>query len=100
MTAILHIEHPVRDFDTWKRVFDGFHDFRVKHDVRSFRVGRVVDASSRVVIDLVFDSEDAAATFRRALQERVWSQQQATDVLTGVPEAVILNLVEDATVSP
>jgi hypothetical protein len=100
MRATLHIEHPVRDFDAWKRVFDSFHDFRVAHDVRSVRVGRRVDAASHVAIDLVFDSEDAAAAFHRVLQEQVWSRQQATDLLAGGPSAAIHNLVEDTTISP
>ena len=100
MKANLHIEHPVHDFDAWKRVFDSFHDFRVKHDVRSVRVGRTVDADSHVAIDLVFDSADAAAAFHRLLKERVWRQQQAADLLTGPPSAVVVNLVEDTTISP
>ena len=100
MTAILHIEHPVRDFDAWKRVFDGFHDFRVEHDVRSLRVGRRIDDESLVTIDLVFDSADAAGTFHRALKERVWSRPQATDLLTGAPSAVIQTLVEDSSSTP
>jgi hypothetical protein len=100
MTANLHIEHPVRDFDAWKRVFDSFHDFRVEHGVRSLRVGRQVDADSHVAIDLLFDTSDAAETFLRTLQERVWSRQQATDLLTAGPSAVILDLVEDTTVHP
>jgi hypothetical protein len=100
MKSTLHIEHPVRDFDTWKTTFDGFHDFRVEHGVRSYRVARGVEADSRVTIDLVFDNADAASTFHRLLVERVWSRQQAADVLTEAPSAVVLNLVEDATVSP
>ena len=100
MKATLHIEHPVRDFDAWKRVFDGFHDFRVEHGVRSLRVGRRVDADSHVAIDLVFDSADAAGAFHRALQERVWSRQSATEMLTGAPSAVVLTLVEDTTIAP
>jgi len=100
MKAILHIEHPVRDFDAWKRVFDGFNDFRVNHDVHSFRVGRRVDADSEVTIDLVFDNADAAATFHRALKEQVWSRQLATGLLNGAPSAVILNLVDETTIAP
>lgn len=100
MTATLHIEHPVRDFDAWKRTFDGFHDFRVEHGVRSYRVARGLDADAHVAIDLVFDSADAAGTFRRLLVERVWTAQQAADVLAGAPSAVVLDLVEDATVQP
>ncbi len=100
MRATLHIEHPVSDFDAWKRVFDGFHAFRADHDVRSYRVGRSVDAESEVTIDLVFDDADAAATFHRALKERVWSLQQATGLLNAAPSAVILNLVDDTTISP
>ena len=100
MRATLHIEHPVRDFDAWKRVFDGFHDFRVERGVRSVRVGRRVDADANVAIDLVFDSVDEAETFHRTLQERVWNRQQAADVLAGAPAAVVLTLVEDTTISP
>jgi len=97
MRATLHIEHPVRDFDAWKRVFDGFQEFRAEHEVRSFRVGRRVGAESDVTIDLVFDDADAAATFRRALEERVWNRQQATGLLGGTPTASILDLVDDTT---
>ena len=99
MRATLHIEHPVQDFEAWKRVFDGFHAFRADHGVRSVRVGRRVDAESEVTIDLVFDDTDAAATFLRALKERVWSGQQAAGLLNGTPSAVILNLVDDRTMS-
>lgn len=95
----MHIEHPVRDFDAWKRVFDGFHEFRAEHGVRSVRVGRRVDAESEVAIDLVFDDADAAATFHRALKERVWGGQQAAGLLNGAPSAVIVNLVDDTTIS-
>lgn len=100
MRATLHIEHPVHDFDAWKRVFDGFNEFRADHDVRSFRVGRRVDAESEVTIDLVFDDADAAAKFHRALKQQVWSRQQASGLLNGAPSAVILNLVDDTTISP
>lgn len=100
MTSTLHIEHPVRDFDAWKSTFDGFHDFRVEHGVRSYRLARGVAPDSRVAIDLVFDDADAASTFHRLLVERVWSRQQAADVLTGAPSAVVLDLVEDATIPP
>jgi hypothetical protein len=100
MKATLHIEHPVHDFDAWKRVFDGFHDFRAAHGVRSFRVGRRVDAAAEVTIDLVFDDVDAAASFHRALKEQVWSRQQAAGLLNGAPSAVILSLVDDQTVTP
>lgn len=100
MRATLHIEHPVRDFDAWKRVFDDFQTFRADHDVRSFRVARRVDAESEVTIDLVFDDAAAAATFHRVLKERVWSGQQAAGLLNGAPSAMILNLVDDTTISP
>ena len=100
MTATLHIEHPVRDFNAWKSTFDGFHDFRVEHGVRSYRVARDVETDSHVTIDLDFDDPDAASMFHRLLVERVWSRQQADAVLAGAPSAVVLHLVEDATISP
>jgi hypothetical protein len=98
MTSTLHIEHPVRDFDAWKSTFDGFHDFRVEHGVRSYQLARAVEPDPRVAIDLVFDDADAASTFHRLLVERVWPRQQAKDLLAGAPSAVVLNLVEHATI--
>lgn len=97
MTVILHIEHPVGDFVEWKRVFDGFHEFRLQHGVRSLRVGRRIDDESQVTIDLLFDSTDAADTFHRVLKERVWSRQRASDLLIAAPSAVVVTLVEDTT---
>jgi hypothetical protein len=99
MTATLHIEHPVRNFDAWKRTFDGFHDVRAQHGVRSYRVGRGIEADPDVSIDLVFDTADEAATFHRFLVERVWTRQQAEDVLAGAPSAVVRNVVDDVTIS-
>ncbi len=100
MTATLHIEHPVRDFESWKRTFDQFHEFRLRGGVRSYRLARNAEVDSDVTIDLVFDNPDAASAFRRMLLERVWTAQRASEVLTGTPSATILNLVEDRTISP
>lgn len=95
MTATLHIQHPVRDFEAWKAIFDGFHDFRVEHEVRSYRVSRGVEDDSNVAIDLVFDSAPLAASFHRLLVERVWPRQQASDVLAGAPSAVVMTVVQE-----
>ena len=41
--TILHIEHPIRDFDTWKKAFESDPAGREKGGVRSYQVFRPVD---------------------------------------------------------
>ncbi|MFD0362324.1 hypothetical protein ACFQZZ_12830 [Nocardia sp. GCM10030253] len=69
MTTTLHVDNTVHDFDTWKAVFDKFDQFRTERNVRSYRIGRLVDAPDRVFIDLDFDSRAYAESFRDDLRK-------------------------------
>lgn len=61
--ATLHIEHPITDFDTWVSAFDLFAEARSHAGVRAQRVQRPIDDPDYVVVDLDFDTTEAAEAF-------------------------------------
>ena len=66
---VLQIEHPIRDFETWKGAFDRFSGKRQQSGVRRHQLLRPTDDSNYVDIELEFDSpsEATAWTLRRRL---------------------------------
>jgi hypothetical protein len=70
---ILQIEHPVPDFDVWKRAFDGDPVHRQRLGVRRYRVMRPVDDDHYAIIALEFDSLDKAEAMRTTLGE-LWGR--------------------------
>jgi hypothetical protein len=91
--TILHIEHPVRDFDTWKRAFDSDPVGRERSGVRHYQILRPIDDVNHVMIDLTFDNASAAEALLAAMRE-VWRSPQAVAALAGSPQARILEVVE------
>lgn len=71
--AILHIEHAVRDFDSWKRAFDGDPVGRSQGGVRAYRVMRAADDPNFVVVELEFATLAEADGFRTKL-EQLWGR--------------------------
>ena len=90
----LQIEHPISDFDTWKRAFDGFADFRQQSGVRLYRVLRPTDDPNYVIIELEFDSSSEAEAFLAALRRNVWSSREAAPALRGELQTRIVEAVE------
>ncbi len=90
---VLQIEHPVRDFDTWKAIFDGGHERREVGRVRRYRLYRPVDDPNYIAVDLEFDSRVEAEAFKLGLEE-LWRSPQATPLLGGSPRARIVDIVE------
>ena len=90
---VLQIEHPARDFETWKAVFDGSEERRVAGRVRRYQVCRPVDDPNYVAVDLGFDSRVEAEAFQLGL-EALWRSPQAGALLAGVPRARIDDIVE------
>lgn len=91
--AVVQIEHPVRDFATWKAAFDSDPAHREASGVRRYQVFRPVDDPNFVAIDLEFDTLDEAETFKLAL-EGVWRSPQAKAALAGQPRARVVDVVE------
>ena len=88
---ILRIEHPVPDFDGWKKAFDSDPAAREKSGVRRYRISRPVDDPNYVMIDLEFDNAAQAELFLAGLHD-VWSRVQGT-IMTN-PKARIVEAVE------
>lgn len=82
---VLRIEHPVPDFDAWKRAFDADPVGRAGGGVRRHQVLRSRDDPRRVAVDLAFDDPAAAEAFRGALRA-LWGQVEGTVMSDGRAE--------------
>ena len=91
--TILRIEHPVMDFDAWKRAFDSDPAGREASGVRRFQVMRAIDDPDYVLIDLEFDTMSQAEALL-AKMRTIWGVAQGT--LIGDPRARIVEAVERA----
>jgi hypothetical protein len=85
----LRIQHNVPDFDSWKNAFDSDPAGRVRSGVRRYQVSRQVDDPNYVMIDLEFDTAEAAEGLLATMRQiwagpggRVSSNQQARIVET------------------
>jgi hypothetical protein len=87
--ATLQIEHPISDFDVWRKAFEADPVRRKESGVRRYRVFRPVDDPRYVKIDLDFDTVDEAQAFRSALQG-LWSSGRAAPALAGTPQTQIV----------
>jgi hypothetical protein len=90
----LHIQHAITDFGIWGSAFNRFADARGRAGVRAQRVLRPVDNPKFMVIDLDFDSIDAAQTFLSFLRTQVWGNPESSPALAGTPETMLLERVE------
>jgi hypothetical protein len=91
---ILQIEHPIRDFDTWKMAFDRVDGRRQQSGVRGYRILQLTDDPNYVMIDLDFDRASEAEAFLTLLQRDVWSSRDAAPALIGEPQTRIVETVE------
>jgi hypothetical protein len=88
---LLHIEHPVSDFDAWKAAFDSDPVGRQRMGVRHYRILRPVDDPEYAIIDLEFDSVNQAEALLAAMQQ-VW--QRVGGTLMHSPQWRIAEVVE------
>jgi hypothetical protein len=89
---ILHIEHPVPDFNAWKKSFDDDPMDRKGSGVRRYRVLQATDDPNYVIIDLEFDSTSQAEALHASLRE-LWARVQP-EGLIGASTARIVETVE------
>ena len=89
----LHVEHQISDYERWKQAFDRDPVDRAGSGVRAHRIQRPLDDPSYIVVDLDFDSAEAAQRFQSSL-ERLWASGEAAPVLVGDGKARIVETVE------
>lgn len=70
---LLRMEHPVPDFDGWKKAFDGDPVGRQKSGVRRYWILRPIDDPKYVMIDLEFDTQREAEALLAAMRV-VWGR--------------------------
>jgi quinol monooxygenase YgiN len=88
----VQIEHPIRDYTSWRAAFDRDPAGRQAAGVRRYRVYRPVDDPKYVLVDLEFDSGDAAERFV-ATMRGIWQQVEGT--LIDGPRARIVECVDE-----
>jgi hypothetical protein len=88
---MLRIEHPVANFDGWKKAFDSDPVGREKSGVRRYQVLRPMDNPNYVMIDLEFDSASQAEALLAAMRV-VWGRVEGTIMMN--PQAKIVEAVE------
>jgi hypothetical protein len=94
--CVVQIEHPIRDFATWKAAFDRDPVQREASGVTSYRIYRPIDDPNYIAVDLEFDDQGRAEAFERALQN-LWRSPQAAPALGGTPRARIVDTIETRT---
>ena len=87
----LQIEHPVPDFEGWKKAFDNDPVGRQKGGVLRHKIFRKVDDSNYVIIELEFDKLSQAESFLISL-EKLWGKVEGTVINS--PRARIVEEVE------
>jgi len=90
----LRVEHPVPDFDGWKKAFDSDPVDRKKSGVRQYRVLRPIDDANDVMIDLEFDTASQAQALLAAMRS-VWERVEGAIMMN--PQARIVEAVETKT---
>lgn len=88
---VLHIEHPVPNFEGWKQAFDSDPAGRKQMGVRRYQVTRPVDDPNYAIIDLEFDTQAQAEALLAAMRQ-VWGRVQGS--LIGTPQARISEVVD------
>jgi hypothetical protein len=91
--TIVHIEHPVIDYDRWKATFDSDPVGRAGMGVRRYRIVRAADDPNVVMIDLEFATKAQAERMLASLQ-RVWGRVEG--VLIKAPKGRIFEVVESS----
>jgi hypothetical protein len=89
----LQIEHAIKDFDTWKAVFDRDPADRTGSGVVAHRIGRPVEDDRYIVVELDFERRDQAEAFLTKLRQTVWSSPDAAPALAGSPQTRVIELV-------
>jgi hypothetical protein len=90
---ILRIEHPTKDFATWKAAFDRDPAGRIRSGVLRFSIYQPLGNPQYVLIDLEFETV-AQAEGLLASMKRVWGSGAAGDALGGEPRTQILETRE------
>jgi hypothetical protein len=94
MTATLRVELEVRDYGMWRAAFDKDAGGRERSGARRYRIFRPIDSEHEVMLDLDFDTADAAQGFLDILRTDVWPSPEKAPAKVGAPRTRIIDLVD------
>lgn len=89
--VILQIEHPVSDFDSWKKVFDSDPAKRKEGGVQRYKVLQPVDNPNYAIAHLEFENLNEAKNFQEVLK-KLWVNVDGK-VITS-PQSKIIEIIE------
>lgn len=93
----LQVEHAVKDFNMWRTAFDSDPLDRAASGVRSYRILRPVGQEDYVMLELDFETQEAAAFFLARLENDVWKTGVAALALPGEPTTRIVETIATET---
>ncbi len=85
----LRIEHQIHGYEMWRAAFDRLAAIRERAGARNHRISLAVDDPNFIMIDLDFDSADAAETFLGVLRREVWGSAAAPALAGGVQTRIV-----------
>lgn len=88
---MLRIEHPIFNFEDWKKAFDSDPVGREKSGVRRYQILRPADDEKYVMIDLEFDTMGQAEALLAAMRV-IWGRVEGTIMMNA--QARIVEVVE------
>jgi hypothetical protein len=91
---VVQLEHAVKDYGMWKAAFDRDPIDRRGLGVRRHRILRPLDDPNYVVVELDFDTAEAAEACCAALG-RLWASRAAAPALLGAPQTRIVEPIEE-----
>lgn len=92
---VLHIEHPVPNFEGWKKAFDSDPIDRKASGVKKYKLYRSTENPNYVAIDLEFDNQQAAEGTLKKLQV-IWGKVEGTVI--NRPTAQIFEIIDHAVI--
>ena len=91
--ATLHIEHPISDLEVWLSAFQRFAEARRGAGVTAQRIHQPVEDDKYILVQLDFDTTEAASNFKSFLETVVWSSEENSPGLAGTLHARVLKPV-------
>jgi hypothetical protein len=88
---ILRIEHPITNYEGWKKAFDNDPASRQKSGVLQYRVLRPIDDANYIMIDLEFETANEAEALLANMRV-IWGRVEGTIMMN--PQSRIVEMVE------
>ena len=92
---ILQIEHPVPNYDGWKKAFENDPIDRKGSGVQRYRISRKPGDPNYVMVDLEFNTLDEAEACHAKLRN-LWNRVEGSVINN--PQSRIIEIVEDETI--